>query len=76
MAAKPLKLENENQLLKKQLLELESAHELLRQENQMLGDSSDREWFLNGALVIILGIIIGLILPRLRTRKKSSWGSL
>ena len=76
VAAKPLKLENENQLLKKQLLELESAHELLRQENQMLGDSSDREWFLNGALVIILGIIIGLILPRLRTRKKSSWGSL
>jgi len=76
VAAKPLKLENENQRLKKELLELESEHELLLQENQMLGDSSDRDWFLNGAGVIILGIIIGLIAPSLRTRKKSSWSSL
>lgn len=76
VAAKPLKLENENQRLKKELLDLENQHELLRQENQMLGDSSDREWFLNGAGVIILGIIIGLVAPRLRVRKKSSWGSL
>ena len=60
VAAKPLQLENENQ----------------RQENQMLGDSSDRDWFLNGAGVTILGIIIGLVAPRLKMRKKSSWGSL
>ncbi len=73
VAAKPLKLENENQRLKKELLKLESEHELLLQENQMLGDSSDRDWFLNGAGVIILGIIIGLIAPRLKPRKKSSW---
>lgn len=76
VAAKPLKLENENQRLKKELLALESEHDLLQQENQMLGDSSDREWFLNGAGVIVLGIILGLIIPSLRTRKKSSWGSL
>jgi SH3 domain protein len=76
VAAKPLKLENENQRLKKELLDLENQHELLRQENQMLSDSSDREWFLNGAGVIIVGIILGLIIPRLRVRKKSNWGSL
>jgi SH3 domain protein len=76
VAAKPLKLENENQRLKKEVLDLENERELLRQENQMLTDSSDREWFLNGAGVIILGIIIGLITPRLRLRKKSSWGEL
>lgn len=76
VAAKPLKLENENQRLKKELLKLESEHELLLQENQMLGDSSDRDWFLNGAGVIILGIIIGLVAPRIKPRKKSSWGAL
>lgn len=76
VAAKPLKLENENQHLKKDLLDLENEHEILRQETQMLRDSSDREWFLNGAMVIVVGIIIGLIAPRLKPRKKSNWGSL
>jgi SH3 domain protein len=76
VAAKPLKLENENQKIKKELLDLENEHELLLQETQMLRDSSDREWFINGALVVIGGIIIGLIAPRLRPRKKSNWGSL
>lgn len=76
VAAKPLKLENENQQLKKQLVELENERELLSRENQVLRDSSDREWFLTGAGVIIGGIIIGLIAPSLRPKKKSNWGSL
>jgi SH3 domain protein len=76
VAAKPLKLANENQRMKKDFLDLENEHTLLSQETQMLRDSSDREWFLNGAGVIIVGIILGLIIPRLRVRKKSSWSSL
>ena len=76
IAAKPLKLANENQRIKKDFLNLENEHTLLSQETQMLRDSSDREWFLNGAGVIIVGIFLGLIIPRLRIRKKSSWGSL
>ena len=76
VAAKPLKLENENQRLKKELLELENAHELLEQENQVLSDASDRDWFLTGAGVVVLGILLGLIVPRLRPRRKSSWNSL
>lgn len=76
VAAKPLKLENENQKLKQQMVELENERELLSRENQVLRDSSDREWFLTGAGVIIGGIIIGLLAPSLRPKKKSSWGSL
>ena len=76
VAAKPMQLEKENIRLKKELLELENEHELVKQENQMLRDSADREWFLTGAGVIILGIILGLIAPSLRPRKKSSWSSL
>ena len=76
VAAKPLQLEKENTRLKKDLLNLENEHELAQQENQMLRDSADREWFLTGAGVIVLGIILGLIAPSLRPRKKSSWGSL
>ncbi len=76
VAAKPLQLENQNTRLKKELLDLENEHELVQQENQILRDSADREWFLTGAGVIVLGIILGLIAPSLRPRKKSSWGSL
>lgn len=76
VAAKPLQLKNENTRLKKELLDIENEHELVQQENQMLRDSGEREWFLTGAGVIILGIILGLIAPSLRPRKKSSWGSL
>ncbi|HEX22166.1 MAG TPA: TIGR04211 family SH3 domain-containing protein [Chromatiales bacterium] len=76
VAAKPLQLKNENTRLKKALLDIENEHELVQQENQMLRDSAEREWFLTGAGVIILGIILGLIAPSLRPRKKSSWSSL
>lgn len=76
VAAKPLQLENENQQLKKDLLKLESEHDLLRQENQMLGDSSDREWFINGAITVFFSVLLGVFLPSLRRRKKSAWGAL
>lgn len=73
VSAEPLKLEQENQTMKKDLLELRNDYELLRQEHQLMSDNSDREWFLTGAGVIVLGIIIGLIAPSLRGKKKSSW---
>jgi len=73
ISAQPLKLEQENQQMKKDLLELENDYKLLRQEHQLLSDSSEREWFLTGAGVIILGILIGLIAPKFQRRKKSSW---
>lgn len=73
VAEQPLKLENENQRLKKEFLELENEYRLLRQEHQILTDSSDREWFMTGAAVIILGVLIGLIAPKFRSRKKTGW---
>ncbi|VAX08302.1 hypothetical protein MNBD_GAMMA26-522 [hydrothermal vent metagenome] len=49
----------------------------LQQENLDLHNQGTRNWFLIGAGVIIAGILIGLILPRLNTqRRKDSWGSL
>ena len=41
-----------------------------------LKDRTARDWFMVGAGVVILGMIIGLIIPRIRWRKKSSWDSL
>ncbi len=75
-SANALALDDENRRLKKRLAELTQEHELALQSNQSLKDRSARDWFLVGAGVILLGMILGLIIPKIRWRRKSSWGSL
>ena len=75
-SANALALDDENRKLKRRLAKLTQEHELVLQSNQSLKDRSARDWFLVGAGVILLGMIIGLIIPKIRWRRKSSWGSL
>jgi SH3 domain protein len=45
-------------------------------EKQTLEESTSQDWFLIGAGVLLGGIILGLILPRISWRRKtSSWDS-
>ena len=38
-------------------------------------DKTEQNWFMIGAAAIIVGIVLGLILPRLRVRRRrSEWG--
>ncbi|MGB8144044.1 MAG: hypothetical protein WCF05_02505, partial [Chromatiaceae bacterium] len=49
----------------------------LDQETRDLKLQTNQRWFMIGAGVIGGGILIGLILPNLRfRRRKSSWGAL
>ncbi len=75
-ASNALALDSENKQLKNKLLQLEREQQNLAQENDSLKDRSDRDWFMVGAGVIIVGIILGLILPRIRVKKRSSWDTL
>jgi len=51
-------------------------NEELKQSNLEYRNHAKQHWFMIGAGVILLGIIIGLILPNLtRRRQKSSWGN-
>lgn len=53
---------------------LQNEVDLQRDEIERLGDSSNREWFMNGALAVLLGVFIAVVLPRLRrVRKHSEW---
>ena len=72
-ASSTLAIANENRELKKRLKQLEREMQSLTQENEALQDRSDRDWFMIGAGVLIVGILLGLVLPRLRVRKRSSW---
>ncbi len=75
-AGNALNLENENQSLKKKLFSIERDYQLLQQQTEALKDRSDRDWFIAGAGVLIVGMMMGFVFPKLRWRKKSSWGSL
>ena len=74
IAARPIQLERENKELRLQFEQINDELVLVKQENQVLKDRSERNWFIAGAGVVILGMIIGLIIPKLRFRKKDSWG--
>ncbi|TCK19282.1 SH3 domain protein [Thiogranum longum] len=75
-ASSALAIDAENKELKSRIANYERQSQSLLQENQSLKDRTARDWFMVGAGVILLGMIIGLIIPRIRWRKKSSWDSL
>lgn len=75
-AANAITIDNENKQLKEKLFALERDSQVQQQELAALKDRSDRDWFVAGAGVIFAGMIIGLVIPKLRWRKRSSWDTL
>lgn len=75
-AGQGLKMADENQRLKKQAIDLQRSVQDLRHEVERLSERGQQEWFLFGAGVMFLGVIVGVILRSIRWRRKSTWGSL
>ena len=75
VARSALALDRENKDLKTQTLAQGRELQALHQENEMLKDRGKRDWFLAGAGVLFTGLLLGLILPRLRLRRRGSWDS-
>jgi SH3 domain protein len=75
-ASSALAIDSENKDLKSKIVAYERQLQTLQQENEGLKDRTARDWFMVGAGVVLLGMIIGLIIPRIRWRKKSSWDTL
>jgi len=73
IASRPIELDNDNKKLKKLNVTLEHDLQRLTQENQILKDRDSRTWFIAGALVLIFGMLIGIIIPKIKWKKKSSW---
>lgn len=75
ISGKALQLDADNRRLVVDSEQLRSELDMLEAENQRLHDKVDSEDFLNGALAVLLGVIITLVAPRLwpKRRKSSSW---
>jgi len=76
-ASNSVRIANERNELRKTVASLTREVEDIKQQNRELENKTAQNWFLIGAGVVVGGIILGLILPHLRVRRrKSSWGSL
>ena len=65
-----LKLEHENEKLIQASLQLKAELQLAENNTQIQQDSSSRNWFVVGAIVLFFGMIIGFILPGLFNRRR------
>jgi len=70
-----LQLAEQNQVLKRELLEREKQVQVLTQENATIGERTDQQWFMIGAIVVLVSIFLGHLLPRMRLRKGSNLDS-
>ena len=75
-SASALKIAEQNKTLNTQSEQLQARITNLESENQTLAARSRQTWYLAGAGTLTFGILAGLILPRLRFKKRSKWGDL
>ena len=72
-AANALSLDSQNTQLRQDLADAEIQIATLEQENRALGSQTNRYWFMSGAGVIIVGVILGLWLPRIKMPRRSRY---
>ena len=75
VSSNALTLDSTNRRLTEEAQVMRTRIEVLEADNQRLKDSEDGQAFINGALAVLLGVVIALIVPRLRPkpRASSSW---
>jgi SH3 domain protein len=75
-AANVLAINSQNQELREQLTTAEIETATLEQQNRELSGQTTRYWFMSGALVLVVGMILGLWLPRIRWQRRSRYDRL
>jgi len=76
VSASAVELDNANRELRTRVAAAEQDGTLLRAEIAELKRNTQRDWFVAGAGVLLLGLVLGLVLPRIRWRRRSGWGDL
>ncbi len=72
-AADVLGVNEQNKSLMNQLSAAEIRGDALDQENRQLSGQTVRYWFMAGALVLLVGILMGIWLPRIRWQRRSGY---
>lgn len=72
-AANVLAINSQNQSLMDQLAAEQIRADTLEQENRQLSSQTTRYWFMAGALVLLVGFLLGIWLPRIRWQRPSRY---
>lgn len=72
-AANVLGINEKNKSLMDQLATAQIRADTLEQENRQLSSQTTRYWFMSGGLVLLVGVILGLWLPRIRWQRRSGY---
>jgi len=72
-AANVLGIDEQNRSLMDQLATAQIRADTLDQENRQLSGQTTRYWFMSGGLLLVVGIILGIWLPRIRWQRRSGY---
>lgn len=72
-AANVLSINNQNKDLREQLANAEIQAATLEQQNRELTGQTTRYWFITGALVLAVGMVLGIWLPKIRWQRRSRY---
>ncbi len=72
-AANVLSIDSQNKDLRDQLATAQIEVATLEQQNRELTGQTTRYWFMTGALVLLVGMILGLWVPRIRWQRRSRY---
>lgn len=65
----------QNDTLKTRINELEAEKLTLSEENAQYKDSTAMDWFVRGGAVTLVAFLLGILVTRIRWKKRDSWGS-
>jgi SH3 domain protein len=72
-SANVVEMRDQNTSLQQRLVQRDQEVEQLTAENARLAARSNQNWFVVGAAVLLGGMVIGLIAPSLRRKRRSDW---
>lgn len=77
VAKKPLKVQEENERLKKALdLERKEFEQIKRENQEFKSIYKDRLWLITGAVIAIGSLVLGLVITRIPWRRRKRWGEV
>ena len=65
----------QNESLQNRINELDSRIQVLSSENTSYKDRTAMDWFVRGAAVSLIAFLIGILVTRIRWKKRDSWSS-